>query len=103
MATARAGVLRSPVYIVDGVRTPVGKFGRSLRDFKAVDLAALTIRELLERTSVDPSHVELAVYGHVIRAGTHMNTAKQAAIKAELRNDVEGFTSTWCAPVEWPP
>ncbi|WP_131160414.1 acetyl-CoA C-acyltransferase [Aeropyrum pernix] len=91
MATARAGVLRSPVYIVDGVRTTIGKFGRSLKDFKAVDLAALTIRELLERAGVDPNYIELAVYGHVIRAGTHMNTAKQAALKAGLRSDLEGF------------
>ncbi|MCE4603697.1 MAG: acetyl-CoA C-acyltransferase [Aeropyrum sp.] len=91
MATARASIFKEPVYLVDGVRTPVGKFGRSLREVTAVSLAADTIRELVERVGVDKNDIEVAVYGHVIRAGTHMNTAKQAALKAGLREDIEGF------------
>jgi len=72
------------VYIVDGVRTPIGRFGRSLKDYTAVDLASFTIKKLLERTGVEPSSIDFVVMGHVIRAGTGMNTARQAALKAGI-------------------
>ncbi len=91
MATVRVGLFREPVYIVDGVRTPVGKFGRSLRDVPAVELAAQTVRALLDRVGVPGDRVDLAVFGHVIRAGTGMNTAKQAALLAGLPRDIEAF------------
>lgn len=72
------------VFIVDGVRTPVGKFGRSLKDYSAVNLAAFTIKKLIERVGIEASDVEFVIMGHVIRAGTGMNTARQAAIKAGI-------------------
>ncbi len=89
---AKAHVLSRPVYIVDGVRTPIGKFGRSLRDFTAVDLAVFTIERLLERTRIDPDSVEFVVYGHVLRAGTGMDTARQAAIRAGIPVGVDAVT-----------
>jgi acetyl-CoA C-acetyltransferase len=79
------------VYIVDGVRTPIGRFGRSLKDFTAVDLAAYAIKGLLNRTGIPPSSVELVVLGHVIRAGTGMNTARQAALKAGIPQSVDSM------------
>ena len=79
------------VFIVDGVRTPVGKFGRSLKDFTAVDLAAFAIRRLLDRVGLEPSSVEFVVMGHVIRAGTGMNTARQAALKAGIPRTVDAM------------
>jgi len=72
------------VYIVDGVRTPIGRFGRSLKDFTAVDLAAYAIKNLLDRVGIQSSSVDFVVMGHVIRAGTGMNTARQAALKAGI-------------------
>ncbi len=89
MPTTRAGILRGEVYIIDGVRTPVGKFGRSLKDVSPVDLAALTLKELVERVGIDHDSVDLILYGHVIRAGTGMNTAKHAALKAGFPEDVD--------------
>ena len=89
---AKAHVLSKPVYIVDGVRTPVGKFGRSLKDVPAVDLASFTIRKLLERTGVSPDSVDHVFFGHVIRAGTGMNTARQAAIKAGIPYGIDSTT-----------
>ncbi len=79
------------VFIVDGVRTPVGRFGRSLRDFSAVDLAAYTVERLLERAGLEASSVEFVVMGHVIRAGTGMNTARQAALKAGIPRTVDAM------------
>ncbi len=91
MARARGAVYRKPIYIVDGARTPIGKFGRSLREVSAVDLAAVTIRAALEKAGIEGGDVDLVIMGHVIRAGTGMNTAKHAALKAGLPEDVEGY------------
>jgi acetyl-CoA C-acetyltransferase len=79
------------VYIVDGVRTPIGRFGRSLKDFTAVDLAAYAIRNLLDRVGIQSSSVDFVVMGHVIRAGTGMNTARQAALKAGIPKNVDSM------------
>ncbi len=80
------------VYIVDGVRTPVGKFGRSLKDIPAADLAAFTIRKLLERTGIDAKDVDLVIMGHAIRDGTGQDTARQAALKAGIPKEVDAMT-----------
>ncbi len=82
----------SGVYVVDGVRTPFGKFGRSLRGVPAVELGALTAAEALRRAGLEPGDVELVVYGHVIRGGTGMNTARQVALKAGIPERVEALT-----------
>ncbi|MCS7107266.1 MAG: thiolase family protein [Acidilobaceae archaeon] len=79
------------VYIVDGIRTPIGKFGKSLKDYSAVDLAAFAMRKLFEKARVSPESVELVIMGHVIRAGTGMNTARQAAIRAGVPAAVDAF------------
>ena len=84
--------LRSPVYIVSAARTPVGKFGGSLKDVPAVDLAAFTLREALERAGLKSSELEMVIYGHVIRAGTGMDTARQAAIKAGVPYHIDSMT-----------
>ncbi len=89
MPTSRARLLPKEVYIIDGVRTPVGKFGKSLRDMHPTDLAAITIRSLMERNQLYPDMIDLILMGQVIRAGTGMNTAKHAAIKAGLPEDIE--------------
>jgi acetyl-CoA C-acetyltransferase len=89
---AKAHVLTKPVYIIDGVRTPVGKFGRSLRDVPAVDLASFTIKKLLERTGVSSDQIDHVFFGHVIRAGTGMDTARQAAIKAGIPYGIDATT-----------
>lgn len=89
---AKAHKLWNEVYIVDGVRTPIGKFGRSLRDVPAVDLAAFTVKKLLERVDVDPSMIDHVFFGHVIRAGTGMSTARQAALKGGIPYGVDATT-----------
>ncbi len=88
----KAVILREPVYIVDGVRTPVGKFGRSLRNYSAVELAVYTVRHLLERTGVEPGMIDFVAYGHVIRAGTGMDTARQVALHVGVPYGVDAVT-----------
>ncbi len=92
MTKYRAHVLGKEVYISEGVRTPVGKFGRSLRNESAVELAAFTAKKLLDKTGLDPTEIDFVAYGHVIRAGTGMNTARQVAVKAGVPVEIDAMT-----------
>ncbi len=82
----------SGVYVIEGVRTPFGKFGRSLRGVPAVELGMLTAAEALHRAGLEPRDVDVVIYGHVIRGGTGMNTARQVALKAGVPERVEAIT-----------
>jgi len=80
------------VYIVSAARTPIGRFGGSLSRLDAVELGAIAIRAALERGRVDPSSVEFVYMGHVIRAGTGQDTARQAALRAGIPVAVDAAT-----------
>ncbi|GAY25528.1 acetyl-CoA acetyltransferase [Desulfurococcaceae archaeon AG1] len=72
------------IVILSAVRTPIGKFGRTLRDLKASELGSIAIREAISRADIDPEDIGLIAMGNVIRAGGGMLTSKQAAILAGL-------------------
>ncbi|MBK7649928.1 MAG: acetyl-CoA C-acyltransferase [Flammeovirgaceae bacterium] len=82
------------VYIVDILRTPVGKFGGALSSERPDDLAALVIRKLLARnTGVDPSWIEDVVFGAANQAGEdNRNVARMALLLAGLPTQVGGVT-----------
>ncbi|QKR00505.1 thiolase family protein [Metallosphaera tengchongensis] len=80
------------VYIVSAVRTPIGKFGGSLRNVKPQDLGSVVIRESLNRVGVDPKDVELVVMGNVLRAGHGQDVARQAAFKAGIPWNIDGYS-----------
>ena len=56
------------VAIVDGCRTPFIKAGTEFRDMDVVDLAGAATAELVARTNIDPTAIELAVFGVVVPA-----------------------------------
>lgn len=55
------------VYIVDGARTPFGKFGGGLKDFSSSDLGVITAKEVIRKTGIDPNQIEESIYGNVIQ------------------------------------
>jgi len=77
--------------VVSGVRTPIGKFGGSLKDLSAVELGALVIREAIARAGIKPEDVDEVIMGHVVTAGCGQNTARHAALKAGLPNTVPAY------------
>lgn len=81
-------------YIVDGIRTPVGRHTGSLSTVRADDMAALTIRTILERNpSVDPSAIEDVILGCANQAGEdNRNVARMALLLAGLPFTVPGET-----------
>jgi acetyl-CoA acyltransferase len=84
----------SEAYILDGVRTAIGSFGGSLSEARPDDLAALTIRRLLERhPNVDPSQITDVIFGCANQAGEdNRNVARMALLLAGLPVTVPGET-----------
>jgi acetyl-CoA C-acetyltransferase len=80
------------VVILSACRTPIGVFGRALKDVSAVDLGAIVIREAIARAGVSPADIGDAVMGCVLQAGNGMNVARQAGLKAGLPVEVPGET-----------
>ncbi|HLN77538.1 MAG TPA: acetyl-CoA C-acyltransferase [Nocardioidaceae bacterium] len=82
------------VYIVDAVRTPIGRFGGALAKVRPDDLAATVIRALLERNpSLDPGRVDEVYFGAANQAGEdNRNVARMASLLAGLPVSVPGST-----------
>ncbi|MGW1289278.1 thiolase family protein [Streptomyces sp. NPDC002586] len=82
------------VYIVDAVRTPIGRYNGALASVRPDDLAAHAIRELLARTpDLDPSRIEDVYVGNANGAGEeNRNVARMAALLAGLHTSVPGVS-----------
>lgn len=80
-------------WIIDGVRTPIGRHGGGLAPVRPDDLAARTIEALMERTGIDPVTVDDVVLGCINQAGEdNRNVARMALLRAGLPMDVPGQT-----------
>ncbi|MEV5724961.1 acetyl-CoA C-acyltransferase [Streptomyces pharetrae] len=82
------------VYIVDAVRTPIGRYNGALASVRPDDLAAHAIRELLARTpELDPARIEDVYLGNANGAGEeNRNVGRMAALLAGLPTSVPGVT-----------
>lgn len=81
-------------YVVDILRTPIGKFGGALASVRPDDLAAIVIKKLLERNpSLDPNQIEDVVFGAANQAGEdNRNVARMALLLAGLPASTGGVT-----------
>ena len=80
-------------WIVDAVRTPIGRHGGALAPVRPDDLAALVIRDVLDRNAVDGSTVDDVLMGCINQAGEdNRNVARMALLRAELPVTVPGQT-----------
>ncbi len=81
-------------YIIDILRTPVGKYGGTLASVRPDDLAAWVIKKLLERNpNVDPKQIEDVVFGAANQAGEdNRNVARMALLLAGLPVEIGGVT-----------
>src|SRR5436853_1649608 len=79
--------------IVDAVRTPQGRRNGALKDIHPVDLAALTLDALIQRTSLDPELVEDVIMGCVMQVGDQaVNVGRNAALAAGFPESTVGTT-----------
>ena len=80
------------IFIVGAARTPIGKFGGALAKMPASELGALVIRQVLQRSRVQPEQVSEVILGQVLTAATGQNPARQAAIRAGLPEMIPSMT-----------
>jgi acetyl-CoA C-acetyltransferase len=82
------------VFVIDAVRTPIGKYGGALATVRPDDLLAIAIRGLLARhPSIDPNLIEDVIAGDANQAGEdNRNVARMAALLAGLPLSVAGST-----------
>ena len=78
--------------IVSAVRTPIGKFGGSLKDIPATKLGALVINEAIKRANVESSQVEWVIMGSALQATQGLGPARKAMLEAGLPNSVSTYT-----------
>ncbi|MGZ2223331.1 thiolase family protein [Glutamicibacter nicotianae] len=80
-------------FLVGGARTPVGRYGGALSAVRPDDLAALTIRRVIDDAGIDPADIDEVIYGNANGAGEeNRNVARMAALLAGLPITVPGIT-----------
>jgi acetyl-CoA C-acetyltransferase len=86
---------KNDVVVVSAVRTPFGKFGGTLKDIPSIDLAAMVMREALQRVNVKGDEVEETYYGSAVPGEVGLETdvpARQATLKAGMPADHVSIT-----------
>lgn len=81
------------VWVIDALRTPIGRYGGRLGAVRPDDLAALVIRAIVDRTGVDPGAIDDVYFGAANQSGEdNRNVARMAALLAGMPVDVPGVT-----------
>src|SRR6202171_2255148 len=80
------------VYILSGVRTPIGKFGGSLASLTAADLGVVAAKAAIERAGIQPNQVEETIFGNARQAGGGPNPARQISIRSGVPQEVAAYT-----------
>ena len=80
-------------FILDGLRTPIGRYGGVLADQRPDDLVATTLKAVVDRSGIDPSDIDEVILGSANQAGEdNRNVARMAVLLAGLPESVPGFT-----------
>ncbi|MGH7770788.1 MAG: thiolase family protein [Candidatus Binatia bacterium] len=78
-------------FIVSAARTPIGRFAGSLKDFSPSDLGAHAMKATLQRAGVEGGDLDLYIFGNILRAGHGQLLPRQAAIKAGIAQEIDGY------------
>jgi len=74
----------SPIVILAGVRTPIGRLQGGLKSISATDLGATSIKAACEKAGIEPSQIDFSYLGNVISAGIGQVPARRAAVDAGI-------------------
>jgi acetyl-CoA C-acetyltransferase len=78
-------------YIVSATRSPIGRFGGGLVDFSPVDLAAHVMKAAVEQAGIEGKDLDLYVFGNILKHGHGQLLPRNAAIKAGIPPQVDGY------------
>jgi acetyl-CoA C-acetyltransferase len=77
--------------ILEGARTPIGRFLGSYKELPAVDLGVLAAQEAMRRSNVEPAQVDQTILGHARQAGNGPNTGRQVSVRAGVPVEVSAY------------
>ena len=77
--------------ILEGARTPIGKFLGGFSEISTVELGVLAVKEALRRANVEPEQVEQTIIGHARQAGNGPNTGRQVSVKSGIPIEVSAY------------
>jgi acetyl-CoA C-acetyltransferase len=77
--------------IIEGARTPIGRFLGSFAETPAVDLGVAAAREAMSRAGVEPGAIDQTIVGHARQAGNGPNTGRQVSVGAGVPNEVAAY------------
>ncbi|MEA2550477.1 MAG: acetyl-CoA C-acetyltransferase [Actinomycetota bacterium] len=77
--------------ILEGARTPVGRFLGSFATVPAVELGTLAAIEAMRRADIAPDQIDQTIFGHARQAGNGPNTGRQVSVRAGVPVDVSGY------------
>ena len=80
------------VAVIAGCRTPFARSGTALKDLSAIDLGKACVRELLERSEVDPAAIGAVVMGQVVPSVQAPNLAREVGLGVGLPKEVPAHT-----------
>ncbi len=80
------------VVVIDAVRTPIGSLGGAFRSTPAPDLGSVVIGALFKNNRLNPDLIEEVVMGNALSAGIGQAPARQAALRAGLKNTTSSCT-----------
>ena len=86
----RLGAVDTTV-IVEGARTPIGRFLGSYAELPAVDLGVLAAKEAMHRSGVEPDAIDQTILGHARQAGNGPNTGRQVSVRAGVPVEVSAY------------
>ncbi len=80
------------VWIVSAVRTPIGSFGRSLKDVSSTELGVIAAKEAINRAGIDPADLDDVLIGNCMMRTDEINVARCIALKAGIPFHVPAST-----------
>ena len=80
------------VFLAGAARTPIGRFGGSLKDWSAADLGVAVAKESLQRTGVQPAQIDDSIWGCARQAGGGPNVARQITFRAGVPDKIPALT-----------
>jgi acetyl-CoA C-acetyltransferase len=77
--------------ILEGARTPIGRFLGSFAETTVVELGTIAAKEALKRTGITPDQVDQTIFGHARQAGNGPNTGRQVSIHTGVPEEISAF------------
>ena len=88
------------IVLVEGVRTPIGRYGDVIKNVKSGFLASRVIEGVLEKSCLSPTYVDEVILGEVRQTSESSNVARVAALRAGIPHSASAFTvNRLCASV----